>query len=143
MGNEPTSYRPPRARLISLKQYEPRSIVGEMASLSRFRALPAAALALLIVLPLLLMGDSAGAETINHGRFKRVEIYLPHGQVKHFAFLLSGDGGWSTGLASIGRRLASQGTLVAGIDTAQLYTNLQEDTGNYVFPDGDLENLSS
>ncbi len=110
--------------------------------MSRFRALPAAALALLLFLPLLLMGDSAGAETISHGRFRRVEIYLPHGQVKHFAFLLSGDGGWSTGLASIAKRLASQGTLVAGIDTAQLYTNLEEDTGDCVFPDGDLENLS-
>ncbi|HXR93479.1 MAG TPA: AcvB/VirJ family lysyl-phosphatidylglycerol hydrolase, partial [Steroidobacteraceae bacterium] len=88
------------------------------------------------------MGDSAGAETISHGRFKRVAIYLPRGQVRHFAFLLSGDGGWGSGLASIARRLANQGTLVAGIDTPQLYTNLEEDTGQCVFPDGDLENLS-
>src|SRR6185437_2009235 len=83
-------------------------------------------IALLLVFPLLLMGDSAGAETLSHGRFKRVEIYLPRGQVKHFAFLLSGDGGWSSGLASIAKRLANEGTLVAGIDTPQLYTNLEE-----------------
>jgi len=99
-------------------------------------------LALLLILPLLLMGDSAGAETVSHGRFKRVEIYLPRGQVRHFAFLLSGDGGWGSGLATIAKRLASEGTLVAGIDTPQLYTNLEEDTGQCVFPDGDLENLS-
>src|SRR5215469_9914066 len=115
-----------------------------MASIddSRSRAVRTAALMLLLILPLLLMGDSAGAETISHGRFKRVEIYLPSGSVQHFAFLMSGDGGWSRHLASISRRLASQGTLVAGIDTAQLYTNLEEDTGDCVFPDGDLENLS-
>jgi type IV secretory pathway VirJ component len=104
--------------------------------------LRAAALTLLLVLPLLLLGDSAGAETITHGRFRKVEIFLPVGQVRHFAFLLSGDGGWTSRLSSIARILANQGTMVAGIDTAQLYTNLEEDTGSCVFPDGDLENLS-
>ena len=95
------------------------------------------------MLPLLLLGgDSAGAETISHGRFRKVAIFLPHGPVLHVAFLLSGDGGWNSGLAGIATRLANQGTMVAGIDTAQLYTNLEEDGGNCVFPDGDLENLS-
>jgi type IV secretory pathway VirJ component len=106
------------------------------------RASRAAALALLLICPLLLFGDSAGAETVSHGRFRKVAIFLPHGQVRRFAFLLSGDGGWSSGLATIAQRLANQGTMVAGIDTAQLYTSLEEDTGSCVFPDGDLENLS-
>jgi type IV secretory pathway VirJ component len=106
------------------------------------RATRAAALAILLLCPLLLFGDSAGAETVDHGRFRKVAIYLPHGPVRRFAFLLSGDGGWNSGLASIAQRLANQGTLVAGIDTPQLYTNLEEDTGDCVFPDGDLENLS-
>jgi type IV secretory pathway VirJ component len=106
------------------------------------RATRAAALAILLICPLLLFGDSAGAETVSHGRFRKVQIFLPHGPVTHFAFLLSGDGGWSSGLASIAQRLANQGTMVAGIDTAQLYTNLEEDSGDCVFPDGDLENLS-
>lgn len=97
---------------------------------------------LLLILPLLLLGDSAGAETLSHGRFRRVAIFLPHGPARHFAFLLSGDGGWNSGLAGIATRLANQGTMVAGIDTAQLYTNLEEDGGDCVFPDGDLENLS-
>ena len=102
----------------------------------------AATLTLLLLLPLLLLGDSVGAETVTHGRFRKVAIFLPHGQVRHFAFLLSGDGGWNSGLAGIATRLANQGTMVAGIDTPQLYTNLEEDGGSCVFPDGDLENLS-
>ncbi len=106
------------------------------------RAMRAAALAILLLCPLLLFGDSAGAESVDHGRFRKVAIYLPHGPVRRFAFLLSGDGGWSSGLASIAQRLANQGTMVAGIDTPQLYTSLEEDTGDCVFPDGDLENLS-
>ena len=115
-----------------------------MASLDQAwaRANRAAALAILLICPLLLLGDAAGAETVTHGRFRKVAIYLPQGPVRHFAFLLSGDGGWNSGLATIAQRLANQGTMVAGIDTPQLYTNLEEDTGACVFPDGDLENLS-
>jgi type IV secretory pathway VirJ component len=71
-----------------------------------------------------------------------VHVYRPNGQVQHFALLLSGDGGWTSRLGSIAESLAGQGTLVAGIDTAELFENLESDGGNCVFPDGDLENLS-
>jgi type IV secretory pathway VirJ component len=38
--------------------------------------------------------------------------------------------------------LASQGALVAGIDTRSLFANLEKDAAECVYPDGDLENLS-
>jgi type IV secretory pathway VirJ component len=93
---------------------------------------------------IILTGLSCGvkAETISHGRFKNVTIFRPVGEVKHFALLMSGDGGWNSKLASIGSALAADGTLVAGIDTAELFENLEKDGSSCVSPDGDLENLS-
>ena len=87
-------------------------------------------------------GSPAQAETLAHGRFKRVEIYRPAGEVKHFALLMSGDGGWNSRLAAIGKALAADGTLVAGVNTAELFADLEKDGGSCVSPDGDLENLS-
>jgi type IV secretory pathway VirJ component len=86
---------------------------------------------------------TAGAETLAHGRFKHVEIFRPPGEVKHFALLMSGDGGWSSRLARIAGALASEeATLVAGVDTSELFADLEKDGGSCVSPDGDLENLS-
>jgi type IV secretory pathway VirJ component len=87
-------------------------------------------------------GSTATAETLSHGRFKHVEVFRPKGEVKHFALLLSGDGGWSTKLASIASALAADGTMIAGIDTAELFADLEKDGGKCVAPNGDLENLS-
>jgi type IV secretory pathway VirJ component len=81
-------------------------------------------------------------EVLAHGRFKHVEIFRPRGEVKHFVLLMSGDGGWSSRLARMAGALASDGTLVAGVDTAQLFADLEKDGGACVLPDGDLENLS-
>jgi type IV secretory pathway VirJ component len=88
------------------------------------------------------LGRATGAEVLTHGRFKHVEIFRPQGEVKHFVLLMSGDGGWSSRLARIADALASDGTLVAGIDTSQLFADLEKDGGDCVSPDGDLENLS-
>jgi type IV secretory pathway VirJ component len=81
-------------------------------------------------------------EVLAHGRFKHVQIFRPQGEVKHFALLMSGDGGWSSRLARMAGALASDGTLVAGVDTAELFADLEKDGGACVLPDGDLENLS-
>ena len=84
----------------------------------------------------------SGAEVLAHGRFKHVEVFRPPGEVKHFALLMSGDGGWSSRLAKIAGALSAEGTLVAGIDTSELFADLEKDGGSCVSPDGDLENLS-
>jgi type IV secretory pathway VirJ component len=88
------------------------------------------------------LSRATGAEMLAHGRFKHVEIFRPEGEVKHFALLMSGDGGWSSKLATIAGALSSEGTLVAGVDTSELFADLEKDGGNCVSPDGDLENLS-
>ncbi|HUI59026.1 MAG TPA: AcvB/VirJ family lysyl-phosphatidylglycerol hydrolase [Steroidobacteraceae bacterium] len=95
-----------------------------------------------LLLVLLGAGTALRAETLAHGRFKHVEIFRPSGEVKHFALFLSGDGGWNSKLALISNALAADGTLVAGVDTAELFADLEKDGGSCVSPDGDLENLS-
>ena len=98
-------------------------------------------LALLLLITFAFAG-TACSETLSHGRFKQVHIYRPQGEVHNFVLLLSGDGGWNSGLGSIAEHLAQQGALVAGIDTSDLFDSLEKDGGTCAFPDGDLENLS-
>ena len=87
-------------------------------------------------------GLFAGGDVLSHGRFHDVHIYRPKSDVQHFVMFFSGDGGWDDGLADIARALAAQGTLVAGIDTSDLFEELEKDGGKCVFPVGDMENLS-
>lgn len=87
-------------------------------------------------------GAFSSGDTLSHGRFHDVHIYRPKSEVQHFVLFFSGDGGWSEGLAQIARTLADQGTLVAGVDTSDLFDELEKDGGKCVFPVGDLENLS-
>ncbi len=82
------------------------------------------------------------SETLAHGRFQSVHVYKPKSEVQHFALFFSGDGGWDDDLGDIAKALAAQGTLVAGIDTAELFKELEKDGGKCVFPVGDMENLS-
>jgi type IV secretory pathway VirJ component len=84
----------------------------------------------------------SGSETLSHGRFHDVHVYKPKSEVQHFALFFSGDGGWDDGLGDIAKTLAAQGTLVAGIDTSDLFEELEKDGGKCVFPVGDMENLS-
>jgi type IV secretory pathway VirJ component len=103
------------------------------------------ALALLCLTLVGVVACSAGfsaSETLSHGRFHDVHIYRPKGEVQHFALFFSGDGGWDDGLGDIAKALAAQGTLVAGIDTSDLFEELEKDGGKCVFPVGDMENLS-
>jgi type IV secretory pathway VirJ component len=83
-----------------------------------------------------------GGDVLSHGRFHDVHVYRPKSDVQHFVLFFSGDGGWDEGLADIARALAAQGTLVAGIDTSDLFEELEKDGGKCVFPVGDMENLS-
>jgi len=96
-----------------------------------------------VMLALLLMGASAGAQThVSHGRFKDLVVYAPADHPTSFVLLLSGDEGWNRAAESMARRLAQQGAMVAGIDWPKFRVSLEADAAPCVFPDGDLENLS-
>jgi type IV secretory pathway VirJ component len=83
-----------------------------------------------------------GAETLSHGRFQNIAIYRPTGEVQRVVLFLSGEQGWNEKLSRSAQLLASQGALVAGIDSQALFANLEQDEAECVYPDGDLENLS-
>lgn len=93
---------------------------------------------------LLLLWSAAqcGAETLSHGRFQNLGIYRPDGEVQRVVLFLSGEQGWTEQLARSAQSLASQGALVAGIDSRALFAELERDSAECIFPDGDLENLS-
>jgi type IV secretory pathway VirJ component len=93
---------------------------------------------------LLLLWSAAqcGAETLSHGRFQNLSIYRPAGEVQRVVLFLSGEQGWTEQLSRSAQSLASQGALVAGIDSPALFAELERDTAECIFPDGDLENLS-
>jgi type IV secretory pathway VirJ component len=94
------------------------------------------------LLLLLLSAPHCGAESLSHGRFHDMAIYRPGGVVQRVVLFLSGEQGWTEQLSRHAQSLASQGALVAGIDSRALFTELERDTAECIFPDGDLENLS-
>jgi len=81
-------------------------------------------------------------EHLSHGRFKDVTLYRPKGEVKHVVLFLSGDNGWNSPAVEMAGKLVERGAMVAGIDTAQLFETLETASGNCLYTDGDLENLS-
>ena len=93
---------------------------------------------------LLLLWSAAqcGAGTLSHGRFQDLAIYRPAGEVQRVVLFLSGEQGWTEQLSRSAQSLASQGALVAGIDSPALFARLERDGADCIFPDGDLENLS-
>lgn len=94
------------------------------------------------LLLLLWVAAQCGAATLSHGRFHDLAIYRPDGEVQRVVLFLSGEQGWTGQLARSAQSLASQGALVAGIDSPALFAELERDTAECIFPDGDLENLS-
>ncbi|GFE89532.1 virulence factor family protein [Steroidobacter agaridevorans] len=95
-----------------------------------------------LLLLLLMLGSSALAETISHGRFEKLTVYRPQGEARQTVLFFSGERGWTAELEPIAQSLARQGALVAGIDAPAFFRNLEQDGGKCVSPDGDLENLS-
>ncbi len=81
-------------------------------------------------------------QRLDYGRFKHLAIYSPTPSPRGVVLLLSGTGGWTPAMADTARHIAQQGALVVGIDLAQFNEVLENDGGDCVYPDGDLENLS-
>ena len=76
---------------------------------------------------LLLWSAQCGAETLTHGRFENLAIYRPSGEVQRVVLFLSDEQGWNEQLSRSAQLLASQGALVAGIDSSALFANLERD----------------
>ena len=79
---------------------------------------------------------------MSHGRFNDLTVYAANATPTSVVLLLSGDQGWTLGLAALAQQLVKQGAMVAGIDARKFKAEMATDGGQCVFPDGDLENLS-
>ncbi|MEJ0085135.1 MAG: AcvB/VirJ family lysyl-phosphatidylglycerol hydrolase [Pseudomonadota bacterium] len=87
--------------------------------------------------------------TLDGGRFGVVHVFRPVRAPSNVALLFSGDGGWSSGVAQIARRLAAEGFLVGGVDTTTYIASIapkgagaSAKTPACTFMAGDVEALS-
>lgn len=94
------------------------------------------------LLLIVLVAPASPAEIIAHGRFAKLAVYRPQGEVRQTVLFFSGERGWTRELEPIAQSLARRGALVAGIDSSAFFRALEQDAGECVSPDGDLENLS-
>ena len=72
-----------------------------------------------------------------------VMIFRPPSTAESLALFLSPAAGWSEWDTSVARQLAKADTLVAGIDTRQFLTALNEKSGECVDPAAPLEDLAT
>lgn len=82
------------------------------------------------------------AERFTRAPFGTVRVYRPQGSERNLALLVSGDGGWGAGIASIAQDLAGTDTLVAGIDGAEFLHGLGSGAAGCASPAGELATLS-
>ena len=85
---------------------------------------------------------SARVQRISHGRFHDLTMYSPPGPPISVVLYLSGKDGWNSLNEDLAMQLAQRGAMVAGVDLPRFVADLETDSGQCVFPDGDLENLS-
>jgi type IV secretory pathway VirJ component len=80
------------------------------------------------------------------GRFGKVTVYIPEGEPKSVAILVSGDGGWELGVIVMARALADMGAVVIGVDIRQYFASLHHAAQRAGAPcqmiAADFENLS-
>ena len=93
------------------------------------RVLARAALCMLLLLAGSCAEMGTPSASVSSGRFHDVQVYRPPQTATELVLLLSGDGGWSSGLSSIAARLAQRGALTAGIDSRELLEGAPEPGG--------------
>lgn len=114
---------------------EPARLCGSLHSLL-------AAVAALLLPQCALIEHAGHPQLISAGPFSSIHVYQPPGAAQRLALVLSGDGGWSYNIGSIARQLATDGTLVAGIDTQKWLAQLRSATTSCVAPGEELAALA-
>jgi type IV secretory pathway VirJ component len=101
-------------------------------------------LAAFLVAAALLLGGAAvaRAESLRFGRFGSLRVFGDTKSPAHVSFFFSGDGGWSQSETVMAQTLASQGSLVVGIDSARYLKTLNASKDTCLYPAADLEGLS-
>lgn len=85
---------------------------------------------------------SPASETFTHGRFENVRVFLPADAITQVALYLPDSGGWQANDTRNVETLTAHGAMLIAIDSGRFFKELNNDTDECEFPDGDLENLS-
>ncbi|MBV9345623.1 MAG: hypothetical protein JO341_04745 [Gammaproteobacteria bacterium] len=75
-------------------------------------------------------------------RLGGLRVYAPAGPARHLVLLLSGDGGWNSGLEAIAAGLKADGALVAGIDSRSWLARMEREPASCAAPGRQLESVS-
>ncbi len=99
---------------------------------------------IIIAVLLLLSCDSvfAGEESFVFGPLGRVFLYRGQMQPAKVVLLISGDEGWSKGVADRAREISGLGSIVVGVDSSRYLKNLASSAGVCSYPAADFEALS-
>ena len=87
------------------------------------------------------MGE-AHRQSMTQPPFGEVPLYQPEGRPRGVVLLLSGNNGWTSGMASMARTMASQGALVAGVSTPVFLKALERNDARCINPNFALVALS-
>jgi type IV secretory pathway VirJ component len=85
---------------------------------------------------------AAQEEIVPFGRFGAVSVYRGAARPSRVAIFISGDGGWSQGVVSMARSLASMDALVMGVDIRRYLKALETSPETCSYPASDFEALS-
>ncbi len=91
---------------------------------------------------LLNSGSAKCGETLQFPGFGTVSLYGGTENPGHVVLFVSGDGGWNKGVVDMAGALASDDTLVVGIDIVHYLKSLSTSKEACVYPAGDLETLA-
>ncbi len=97
-------------------------------------------LALLVLL--MPLAAAAAPSQIDHGRFQNVRVWAPAHAARQVVLYLGAPAGWQPADERMAGMLHAAGSLVIGIDGAQMRRAFDADGGDCVYPAGDFENLS-
>jgi type IV secretory pathway VirJ component len=81
-------------------------------------------------------------QTIDYGKFGKVELRRPDGPPQSVVLFLSGEGGWNQAAIDLATPLVAKGALVAGIDTPHYLAQLRRKDNGCNYMAWDLEDLA-
>ena len=86
--------------------------------------------------------DLLPERTLTFGRFGAVTVYRQTERPPHVVLFVSGDGGWNLGVVDMARQLATQESLVVGVDIVRYLASLRKGSTACSYPAADFEELS-
>lgn len=94
------------------------------------------------ILMLLACSAQATEQTVEFGRFGKVNLYWESPHPAHVVLFVSGDGGWNLGVVDMAHELAGLDALVVGIDITHYLRELEKSGEACSYPAADFEALS-